>query len=241
MVARGGSKSIKDKNLQKVGGKSLIAWRAITGLKSGCFSRLIMSTDSETIADEARASGIEVPFMRPQYLATDTASSVDVVLHALEWLQTNDSVEYDGIFLAEPSSPFCRVVDIHAAISMFESSDAELVASVVEAKVNAIHVSEIDKCSDFSRVSQRIGQLSSGNRQQHNKQYYMNGCAYLFKPNEMIAGKSIFPLNGTTKVFEMPNVFSIEIDEPLELELARFFWASNKVDENSLLQSDRNA
>lgn len=237
MVARGGSKSIKDKNLKKVGENSLISWRAKTALKAGCFSRLIISTDSEVIADEAMASGIEVPFMRPQHLATDTASSVDVVLHALEWLQENDGTKYNGIFLAEPSSPFCRVVDIHTAVSLFENSQADLVASVVEAKVNSIHLSEIDTDSDFSRVSNRIGQLRSGNRQQHKKQYYMNGCVYLFKPEQMIAKESIFPVGGVTKVFEMPDVFSIEIDDPLDLELARFFWASKKVDEDTILES----
>ena len=240
MVARGGSKSIKDKNLQVVGGKSLINWRATTAKASGCFDRLIVSTDSEVIASEAKACGIEVPFIRPSELATDTASSVDVVLHALNWMQQHDGSNYDGVFLAEPSSPFCRVVDIRHSVEMFEASRAELVASVVKSKVNTIHISEMGSEFDFSNVSKRIGLLPTGNRQQHEKQYYMNGCVYLFKPQEMIENRSIFPLEGQTKVFEMPEYYSIEIDEPSELELARFYWETRKVDATSLIKSEEN-
>lgn len=238
MVARGGSKSIINKNLQIIGEDTLIALRAKTAIGSDAFFRLILSTDSQVIAEEGARHGFEVPFMRPSILAGDEASSADVVIHALEWLKKNDENTYDGIFLVEPSSPFCRVKDILKSISLFESKNTKLVASVVRAKVNSIHLSSLSHDGDFSDVSRRIGILPTGNRQQHKPQFYMNGCVYLFSPENLFLERSIFPIKGSTLAFEMPLEHSIEIDEQLELDIARYFWESGKVTMDKLMNGD---
>lgn len=235
MVARGGSKSIIDKNIQIIGKDTLIALRAKTAIASKAFSRFILSTDSQVIAEEGARHGFEVPFVRPSILASDDAPSADVVAHALEWLKENDKNTYNGIFLVEPSSPFCRVKDILKSVSIFESNKTELVASVVRAKVNSIHLSNLPDNGDFSDVSRRIGILPSGNRQQHRSQFYMNGCVYLFSPQNIFSERSIFPIKGSTLAFEMPWENSIEIDEQLELDIARYFWESGKVTMNNLM------
>ncbi len=238
MVARGGSKSVPNKNLCKIGNKSLIALRALTALESNLFKRCIISTDSSRIAKEACDYGIEAPFERPSFLATDTASSTDVILHALDWLSKNDPVSYDAVFLAEPSSPFCRVKDIISSIDIYNSKNSTLVSSVVKSKVNSIHMDEMGKSGDFSTVSKRIGLLPTGNRQQHQDQYYMNGCVYLFQTERFLKEKSVFPLRSKTSSFEMPSEYSIEIDEPIELLIARMFWEKGLVNMQEMLGRD---
>ena len=229
MVARGRSKGIPKKNLSKINGVSLIGIRANVALSSNLFSRCIISTDDEEIVAEAKRHNIEAPFIRPSHLAEDDSSSVDVVKHVVEWVEKEENRSYDAIFLAEPSSPFCRPEDVAKAIEIYNTLKPDLVVSVVQNKVHPIHMGELKSNGDFSQVSSRLANLPSGNRQQHKEQYIMNGCAYLFGWDYFKREGSIFPKNGTTIGFEMPPEYSIEIDEPIELDTARFYADSNKI------------
>ena len=82
--ARSGSKGIKDKNIINLNGKPLIAYSIEAGLKSKYIDKVVVTTDGEEIAKVARAYGAEVPFMRPDYLASDTAKTIDAVMHCIE-------------------------------------------------------------------------------------------------------------------------------------------------------------
>ena len=84
--ARGGSKGVPGKNLRRIAERTLIEWTASSALKSR-LNRIIISTDSEEIATEAQRCGVEVPFLRPVPLATDTALSIDVANHALDSIE----------------------------------------------------------------------------------------------------------------------------------------------------------
>ena len=89
IIARGGSKAVPGKNLRKVAGISLVGFKAISALRSKYCTRLIISTDDPEIQEDARGYGVEVPFTRPEELATDTASSIDVISHAMDWIEEN--------------------------------------------------------------------------------------------------------------------------------------------------------
>jgi CMP-N,N'-diacetyllegionaminic acid synthase len=229
MVARGGSKGVPKKNLEKIDGTSLIGLRANTALSDNFFSRCIISTDDEEIAAEAMRHRIEVPFIRPSYLAEDNSSSVDVVKHVVDWIEKEENLSYDAIFLAEPSSPFCRPEDIRRAIKIYNNISPDLVVSVVKNKVHSIHMGELFSGGDFSHVSTRLASLPTGNRQQHKDQYIMNGCVYLFGWDYFTKEGGIFTNNGKTIGFEMPAEYSIEIDEKIELDIARFYADSGKI------------
>ncbi|MBQ9511715.1 MAG: NTP transferase domain-containing protein, partial [Lachnospiraceae bacterium] len=84
--ARGGSKGIKDKNITPLAGKPLITYTIEAALQSRYIDRVVVSTDSEAIAAVARAAGADVPFLRPAELASDTAKSIDAVLHCIEFV-----------------------------------------------------------------------------------------------------------------------------------------------------------
>ena len=99
IAARGGSKGVPGKNLKKIGGSSLIAHTIKKALKSKIFSHVIVSTEDNRIARIAKQSGAEVPFMRPKYLATDNASTMDVILHAIKKLEAMDLNMNQYLFL----------------------------------------------------------------------------------------------------------------------------------------------
>lgn len=103
--ARGGSKRIPGKNIRPLGGKPLIVWTIefAKGIPAVC--DILVSTDDPAIADVARQAGALVPWLRPAELATDTASSVDVCLHALDWYEDGNG-KVDGLLLLAPTSPF---------------------------------------------------------------------------------------------------------------------------------------
>lgn len=239
MVARGGSKGIPKKNLTTIGDISLIGIRALSAHSAGIFDRFIISTDDDEIAMEATRYSIEVPFMRPDYLAQDNSSSVDVVNHAVEWFENIEGKKYDVIFLAEPSSPFCRPEDIKKSIELYNIFKPDLVVSVVKNKVHPIHMGELGINGDFSHVSSRLALLPTGNRQQHKPHYIMNGCVYLFGWDYFKEEGGIFSKDGKTIGFEMPFEYSIEIDETSELEIANFYVNSEMVDLDFIINKQR--
>jgi len=103
--ARGGSKSIPKKNIVDLGGFPLIAYSIAAAKNSKHISRVIVSTDSEEIAEVAKQYGAEVPFMRPAQFASDTAVDFDVVKHAVEWLKENEQYEPEYIVFLRPTTP----------------------------------------------------------------------------------------------------------------------------------------
>src|ERR1043166_2648727 len=92
--ARGGSKGVPGKNVRPIAGRTLLEYAARTARESAVIDRLVLSTDSEEIADAGRRAGIEVPFMRPASLAADDTSMVPVVTHALGELAGTRSEEH---------------------------------------------------------------------------------------------------------------------------------------------------
>ena len=98
--ARGGSKGVPNKNIKMINGKPLIVWTIEAAKKSKLLDKIIVSTDSEDIAEIAKAAGAEI-LIRPAYLATDTASTQDVMVHALQ------NYSADTLVLLQPTSP-CR-------------------------------------------------------------------------------------------------------------------------------------
>lgn len=115
--ARGGSKRLPGKNIRSLGGRPLIAWSIDAARESGCCTDVIVSTDDRQIAAIAAAYGASVPWLRPSALASDTATSVDTALHALD--ETASTVSADGLLLLQPTSPFRSARSIQAAMALF--------------------------------------------------------------------------------------------------------------------------
>ena len=119
--ARSGSKGLKNKNILTFAGKPLIAWTIEAGINSE-LQDIIVSTDCEKIAELSKSYGADIPFIRPKSLASDTASSADVILHAIEQL-SNRGKSYDYVFMLEPTSPLRDASDINRALHQLKSSE----------------------------------------------------------------------------------------------------------------------
>ncbi|MFP9136010.1 cytidylyltransferase domain-containing protein [Devosia sp. XGJD_8] len=128
--ARGGSKGVPGKNLRPILGKPLVAWSIETGLASAGVT-VVLSTDSEEIANVGLEHGAEVPFQRPAHLAEDTTATEPVLLHALEAYEQR-GMFFEAIILLQPTSPFRRKGTLDAAIAQFEGSGADSLVSVCE-------------------------------------------------------------------------------------------------------------
>ena len=127
--ARGGSKGVPGKNIKVLAGKPLIAYTVEQVNASMQIDRLILSTDDEKIAKVAKEIGLEVPFMRPDELANDTAGTLAVVQHALDFLEAEGEY-YDAVCLLQVTSPYRPDGTIDAAIELFKQCKPDSLVSV---------------------------------------------------------------------------------------------------------------
>lgn len=130
ITARGGSKGVPGKNIKLLGAQPLLAYTAHAAFGSKFLHKTIISTDDELIIKTAQQLNIEVPFIRPLELATDIASSIDVVKHAVQFLESKNEF-YDAVCLLQPTSPFRYKGFIDKAIEKFIDSDADALVSVL--------------------------------------------------------------------------------------------------------------
>ena len=128
--ARGGSKGIRRKNLQKLSGKPLIAHTIIAAKKTKSINKIIVSTDDKEIGKISKNNGAEVPFLRPKQISKDTSSIIEVIKHALKFLQENQSYVPDIIILLQPTSPLRTSQLITKTINTLKKSKATSVITV---------------------------------------------------------------------------------------------------------------
>lgn len=128
--ARGGSKGVPNKNNKLLGDKPLIGYSIEQAIASNSFAKILVSTDDDLIVQIATDFGAEVPFIRPTYLANDTASSIAVVQHVVAFLASKNEF-FDAVCLLQPTSPFREKGFINKAIEQFISTNADALVSVL--------------------------------------------------------------------------------------------------------------
>lgn len=224
ITARGGSKGVPGKNIREIGGISLLGFKAIAARRSRHCARLIVSTDSPEIQENARRYGVEVPFTRPAELAGDTAKSGPVILHAMEWIEREGRERYDAVMLLEPSSPFARPEDFDAAVAMMERHDAMAVVGVREMEVASTVVGPMDADGRLTAVIDKLraARAQTGSRQTLGREYTMNGALYLFRWDYFKEHQWIYHDRERVFGYAMDRFHSIEIDEPVDLAWAEF-------------------
>ena len=226
VTARGGSKGVPGKNLEKIGGLSLVGWKIWAARDCDLDADIIVSTDSVEIAEEARDHGALV-LARPAELATDEARSADVIKHALRSL--GNGVDYDQVMLLEPSSPFATGAHMRKALSMMETYGADLVVGMKDVAVHSAFVGERrpnDAINNIILSMKRHGRHLR--RQDLVQEWTMNGALYLFRADMFLATGDIYGGNANHGLWmELWN--SIEIDTPHDLELARYAFEKGYV------------
>tara|TARA_B100001248_G_C27375844_1_gene454214 strand:- start:65 stop:751 length:687 start_codon:yes stop_codon:yes gene_type:complete len=116
--ARGGSKRIKRKNIKSFAGKPLMAWSIDAAINSNCFKKIIVSTEDKEIASIAKKYGAEVPFVRPEKLSDDYATSLDVIKHAANWIQNKYKTNC-LVCLIYPTAALLKKDDLEKSLKLF--------------------------------------------------------------------------------------------------------------------------
>ena len=222
--ARGGSKSIPQKNLANCGGASLLAHTARSALECGRLQEVILSTDDEDIADAGRALGLSVPFLRPHELASDESPMIGVLQHVLKWLDDTGR-SADALVLLQPTSPLRKARHIRESIELYESSGAASVVSVVRVP-HQFGPSSILFLDDGQLLPYEGNQHGTFRRQDKPSYYARNGPAILVVRRSVVdAGK----LYGEPTVgYEMGALESIDVDGPDDLFLASLILRHEK-------------
>ena len=215
--ARGGSKGVPGKNIRPVGGKPLIAWTIEAARESRYVDRTILSSDDPSIAAIAVQCGCEVPFMRPDELATDQADSMGVVRHALAALPER----YDYMVLLQPTSPLRHANDIDAALEFFIDSGATTCVSVCEPDKHPYWMVRMDADGSVRQLFPP-DQIPT-RRQDAPTVFALNGAIYV-APADYLAAGGEFITAGTVG-YVMPKDRSFDIDTELDLRLADFLLA----------------
>jgi CMP-N,N'-diacetyllegionaminic acid synthase len=222
LVGRGGSKGLPGKNLREIGGLSLIGYKAISARQSRYCSRLIVSSDSTEIQAEARRHGAEVLFSRPPELATDTASSSDVILHAMDWIETHERRRYDAIMLLEPSSPFARPDHYDDAAELFVARNAGLVVGMREIEVSSIFVGPLAADGSIGVIVEKMLATPALRRQDQASEVTMNGALYLIGWDAMRRHRKVYADPAASYGILMDRLHSIEIETAADLTYASY-------------------
>ena len=212
--ARAGSKGIPHKNVKSLYGRPLLSWTIEAAVDSNCLDRVIVSTDSDEIAQIARRIGAEVPFIRPAALATDSASSIDVILHAVDWFRDRNTV-YDTVVLLQPTSPLRSAEDIRGALALYEARNARAVVSVCEVDHPPFWMNTLPE--DLSMAGFLDPKLSRKNRYDFPVYYRLNGA--LFIADVAYVRDHGFFGSGTV-AFVMPKERSVDIDDEVDFRIA---------------------
>jgi CMP-N-acetylneuraminic acid synthetase len=214
--ARGGSKGVPDKNVRPLAGRTLLEYTAAAARESRVFNRVILSTDSEAIAEAGRRAGLEVPFLRPAALAGDETPMLPVLLHALEALEA-DRWMADYVVLLQPTSPLRRASHIRDAVTMLRESGADSVVSVVALPqhLSPDYVMRID--AGLLRPFLPDG-LRVARRQDARRAYAREGTVYAFRRTTLDRFGNIYGDECRPLVIDPGQ--SLSIDSPADWDAA---------------------
>lgn len=221
ITARGGSKGIPRKNIKPLNGKPIIAYSIEPSLNCDLINNTYVTTEDEEISEVSKKIGAEV-IDRPKELAEDTSSSVDVVLHSLEYLEEQGNLP-DFFILLQPTSPLRTQKDIENAIELFIENDCDALISVCELD----HSSMLSLSLENDFLVPNCSETFLKTRRQELPTYYSpNGAIYITTPESLRKTKTFYPKR--TIPYIMSKERSVDLDTPFDLKLAEYLL-KNKI------------
>jgi CMP-N,N'-diacetyllegionaminic acid synthase len=221
--ARGGSKGLPGKNIKEICGLPLIAHSINAAKGSKYINKIVISTDSEEIANVGLDHGAEVPFMRPSELASDTALAPDAYIYTLKKLKDDFNYVPDLLIVLLPTSPLRDSKDIDLCIEKYFSENADSVISVVE------YEHPIERARVLNEKGLMRNYLDSEvvlkNRQEYKKVFAPNGSIYVLNPNLLIEKKTYY--FSKTFPYIMDREKSVDIDTLFDFQIAEFIMKKN--------------
>lgn len=218
--ARCGSKGIKDKNIIDICGKPLIAYSIELGIelkKNGLVDTVMVSTDCEKIANVSKAYGADVPFLRPESIANDTAKSIEYYLHALDFYDKGN-IEFDAVLLLQPTSPLRTFELLKKSIEIFKNENKDSLISVYkEEYINDLVMYKNTSDVDLKPLNENHNK--GVRRQDHGSIYVRNGAIYITKVSYILEKELI--ISDNPLFVEMKKSDSVNIDTHEDLELLK--------------------
>jgi len=219
ITARGGSKGIPRKNIKDLAGKPLIAYTIEAAKGSKYLTRCIVSTDDHEIAKIAKNFCADMPFIRPEELAQDKSTSVDVVRHAVNWLKENCQEEYNYIMILQPTSPFRTSKDIDECIKKIVDTGADSVMSMKE--LVDFSAKKVKRIENDVIVPWLIDEGKASSQRQDLEKAYKRNCAIYLTKAELIMKGDLF--GQISRPYIMPEERSVDINKLIDFELAEFW------------------
>ena len=211
--ARGGSKRLPDKNILDLNGKPLIAWSIETAKKSKKIDDIVVTSDSDKILDIAKKYNVKT-IKRPDFLASDTATTFDVIKHAIENLKE----KFEYIVLLQPTSPLRNEKHIDEAIELLEKKNADAVISVCEVDHSPLWSNTLPESLDMSNFIR--DEVKNKRSQDLEKYYRLNGAIYICKTDRLLEEKTFF-IKDNIFAYVMDRKSSVDIDDEIDFELAK--------------------
>lgn len=221
VTARGGSKRLPGKNIRMLGEKPLIVWSIDIAKDVPEITEILISTDDPAIAAVCSEAGANVPWLRPALLATDTASSVAVALHALDWYEAERGA-VDGLLLLQPTSPFRKKETLRRGIELFYKHARQPVVGVSPThahpmwafKMKGDHLVPYMREHGFGMRSQDLPEA-----------YVVNGSFYLISPQELRARRSFVGIKTIPLLIGSPQE-ALDIDSEWDFMMAEVIASS---------------
>ncbi|RSM21312.1 cytidylyltransferase domain-containing protein [Aeromonas salmonicida] len=214
--ARGGSKRLPNKNIMLLANKPLIVWTIEAALDSHCFDHVYVSTDSEDIARVAKGIGAEVPFLRPNNLATDEATTNDVVEHLVKWIEENIT-SVSQVTILQPTSPLRGAHHIQEAMALYKNKNANAIVSVCELEYPYQYCNTLDSSLSLDGF---INPKNHKRTQDLPRYYRLNGAIYVF--DRSLVGKQSNLYGFNSFAYLMNTRDSVDIDNEFDFNYASF-------------------
>ncbi len=219
ICARGGSKGVLNKNIRELLGKSLIGYSIETALEAKIFDHIVVSTDSDKIAETSVNFGAEVFFQRPPEIATDTAAKIPVIRHALVESEKHYGVAFDIITDMDATSPLRNAEDVVNCVRLLEDKKYGNVITAMPARrspyFNLVELDSEGRVSLSKKPDKPIVR-----RQDAPACFDMNASIYVWKRAALLEREGLF--HPDTGLYVMPEERSIDIDSELDFEFVEF-------------------
>lgn len=224
--ARGGSKRIPGKNIKRFLGKPIIQWSIEAARNSGCFDRIIVSTDSDETAAVATRCGADVPFMRPPDLSDDHTGTIPVIAHAIRWqLQHGESPEEVCCIYA--TAPFVSAVDLQRGLEVLVDSGCDYAFAVTS---YAFPIQRAIRITESNRVEMLSPAYFNTRSQDLEEAFHDAGQFYWGRTDAWLEERSIFTSNAAPII--LPRCRVQDIDTPEDWAQAELMFATTNRQEN---------
>lgn len=226
ICARGGSKGFKNKNIQDFFGVPLISHLIRIAKVSNFFDAIAVSSDSDEILEIASATGADYIIKRPEELASDSAAKIPAIQHCAREVERLSKCEFDTFVDLSVTSPLMLPDDIQGAVSLLEKNEAINVITGSLSK-NSPYFSMVEMNKDQYVVLSKSGHSQIVRRQDCPKSYDMNGAIYVWLREHFFNIKEV--ITSQTLIYEMPSERSIDIDNEIDYQIAKFVYSLRNV------------